>query len=63
MEEVRKSWMNAKNEWDKLHRQLYKTNEAIKRWIVQREHIAQEIKIKNQEIERLRGRMLADCAE
>ena len=60
-EDVRREWNNTKSERQKLQKQLNKSNEAIEYWISKRKFISQQLNNNSQKIERLRGRMLADC--
>lgn len=60
-EDVRKEWNNIKSERLKLVKRLNKANQAIKFGVSKKKFTKRQIKVNNQEIERLRGTMLADC--
>ena len=60
-QDVRGAWNKTKSEREKLMKQLNKANQAIEYWISKRKFIEQQLITNREQIENLRGRMLADC--
>ena len=60
-QDVRGTWNKTKSEREKLMKQLNKANQAIEYWISKRKFIEQQLITNREQLENLRGRMLADC--
>ena len=60
-EDLRKTWNNKKSEREKLLKQWNKAKESLAYWVSKTSFLEYQLKQNGKELERMRGRMLADC--
>ena len=62
-EELRKRWINMKSEREKMMKQWNKSKEQLAYYISNIKELEYRLNKNAEELERLRGRMIADCLE
>jgi len=60
-EDLRKTWNNKKSEREKLLKQWNKAKESLAYWVSKTLFLEYQLNQNGKELERMRGRMLADC--
>lgn len=60
-EDLRKTWNNKKSEREKLLKQWNKAKESLAYWVSKTSFLEYQLNQNCKELERMRGRMLADC--
>lgn len=60
-EDLRRSWNNKKSEREKLLKQWNKAKESLAYWVSKTSFLEYQLNRNAEELERMRGRMLADC--
>ena len=60
-EDLRRSWNNKKSEREKLMKQWNKAKKTLAYWVSKTTFLENQLNINAEELERMRGRMIADC--
>ena len=60
-EDLRRSWNNKKSEREKLLKQWNKAKKSLAYWFSKTTFLENQLNRNAEELERMRGRMIADC--
>ena len=60
-EDLRKHWNQKKSEREKLLKQWNKSKDNVAYWVSKTKMLEAQLNSNSQELERMRGRMIADC--
>ena len=60
-EDLRRSWNNKKSEREKLLKQWNKVKKTLAYWVSKTTFLENQLNRNAEELERMRGRMIADC--
>lgn len=60
-EDLRRRWNIKKSEREKLVKQRNKANESLEYWLSKMQWLKYELKRNAEELEQMKGRMIADC--
>ena len=60
-ENLRRMWNNKKSEREKLLKQWNKAKESLAYWVSKTKFLEHKLNRNAEELEKMRGRMLADC--
>ena len=60
-EDLRRTWNNKKSEREKMLKQWNKAKKSLSYWVSKTKLLEHKLSRNAEELERMRGRMLADC--
>ena len=60
-EDLRKNWIAKKSEREKLIKQWNKSKESVAYWVSKTSFLEYQLNRNGEELEHMRGRMIADC--
>ena len=60
-EDLRKNWIAKKSEREKLIKQWNKSKESLAYWVSKTSFLEYQLNRNGEELEHMRGRMMADC--